>query len=487
MVAVFESDMINYKEKISRRCTMFKKEQRKAGIMGGIAIMLLCIVICVPVAHVGAKELVVKVGVLMDQTGPLASPGRKGLSTWLWYQEYFNSEVGGWKDVKGNRVKLKVLYGDTGFQPARTIALYKKFKAQGAVAMANIGSVELAAIRAMCLSDQIPVFTNSGSLIYPLPSPAFGHWPDYSACSAGVIDYIADKWAKSQAPWTKKRRPRLAFIGPEGYPSWAASITPEVMRYAKLKGVDVVGCFFIPLRPIDTKPQILAAKTKGADFIYTGIVISQAGAVIRDLIKLGFKGDPTKEQGRIEPITMFPVPPKQLITMLEGRKNLVQDVVIVGAHGDPWSDAPAMRLIRKYARKHGKLEVYDDNYVHEWWAATRCCKAIELALREVPANKLKGSDVMRAAFRIKDLDSGGVLPDPVTFTEEERIGIKRLRIDKIQGERRKLVGYFPYKMLAPMYTKEYAKAHGKKSIYSEQSLQWLSLSADEVGYERIKE
>ena len=37
------------------------------------------------------------------------------------------------------------------------------------------------------------------------------------------------------------------------------------------------------------------------------------------------------------------------------------------------------------------------------------------------------------------------------------------------------------------YTEEYAKDKGKKSIYSEESLKWLKLTTEEVGYKRIKE
>lgn len=436
-----------------------------------------------------AKEVVVKVGATLDQTGPLTIEGRKSLTAWEWYEEFINEEKGGWKDVEGNTVKLKVLHGDTGFKPGNTLSLYKKFKAEGVVAITQVGSVELAAVRSAALKDKMPLPTNSGSLVYPLPSPSTGHWPDYSACSAAVIDYVKEKWEKSDAPWTKNRAPKLAFVGPEGYPSWAACITPEVMRYAKLQGVDVVGKFFIPMRPIDTKPQIMSAKAKEADFIFAGLVVPQGGAIARDVYELGLKGDPTKQKGKIEVIGLFPMAALEMIQIAGGKWEAVAGMKIIGSHAYAWEDEPTLKTIRKYAAKHNKTDLLALQYVCAWYAAMRTGEAIRLALQKVPGDKLNRSDVWDAFLEIKDFDTGGIVPSKVTFDEENRIGMKKVRVDEIVGEKgkRQLVTYTDYKMLAPIYTKEYAKAHGKKSIYSDKTLDLLELKAEDVGFETIKE
>lgn len=434
-----------------------------------------------------ADDAVVKVGVAMDQTGPLSIEGRKGLTAWKWYAEYINEEQGGLKDADGNTVKLEVLQGDTGFNPRKTMSLYKKFKEEGAVAIATVGSVEVAAIRSQALKDKMPLPTNSGSLIYPLPSPCFGHWPDYTACSAAVIDYVKEKWAKSNSAWTRKRRPRMVFMGPEAYPSWEASITPEVMRYAKLQGVDVVGKLFFPIHPIDVKPQILSAKAVGPDFIYTGVVVSQGGAVVRDVYDLGLKGDPTQEEGKIEVIGMFPMSALEMIKLAGGRPEAVKGMKIAGSHAYVWEEGPTLELIRRYAKKHGEEELLDHNYVHEWYDAMRTGEAIKRALQKVPAEKVKGNDVWEAFLTLKDFDTGGIVPGKVTFSEEKRVGLENVRLDEVVGEKGKLqlVTYADYKMLAPMYTEEYAKKHGKKSIYSMESLKLLGLNVEDVGYKRI--
>lgn len=468
------------------RKIMDKKNLGKPAVIIFASFLILLGIVAYFTEEVFAKEIVVKVGVAMDQTGPLSTEGRKETTAWLWYEEYINNEKEGWKDISGNTVKLKVLYGDTGFNPAKTISLYKKFKGEGIVAISNVGSVELAAIRNMLLEDKIPAPTNSGSLIYPLPSPAFGHWADYSGCSAAVIDYIKQKWEGSKATWTKKRPPRLAFIGPEAYPSWEAGMTPEVMRYAKLNGVEIVGQFFIPLRPIDTKPQIMAAKAKKADFIYTGVVSGQGGPVVRDLYESGLRGDPTKDEGKIEIIGMFPMAALDVIKVAGGKKEAVEGMMIVGSLSFVWEDQPAFRVLRKYAEKYGETKELDQYYVAGWYMALRTDKAIELALKKVTGDKLKGSDVWEGFLNIKDFDTGGIVPGKISYSEEGRIGMEKIRIERVEGEKHILVTHVDRKMLAPIFTEDYAKARGKKSIYSEESLKLLKLTMEEVGYERIK-
>ena len=280
----------------------------------------------------------------------------------------------------------------------------------------------------------------------------------------------------------------MVFMGPEAYPSWQASITPEVMRYAELQGVDVVGKPFIPIRPIDVKSQILSAKAAGADFIYTGIVVSQGGAVVRDVYDLGLKGDPTKKEGEIEVIGMFPMSALEMIKLAGDRPEAVSDMRIIGSHAYILEDGPTLDLIRTYAKKHNKEDQLDHNYVHEWYNAMRTGEAIRRALKKVPAKDLKGEDVLEAFLTIKDFDTGGIVPEKVTFSEGKRVGLEKVRIDKIVGDKgkRELVTYTEYKMLSPMYTKKYAKAHGKKSIYSMKSLELLGLNVDDVGYKRIK-
>lgn len=259
------------------------------------------------------------------------------------------------------------------------------------------------------------------------------------------------------------------------------------MRYAKLRNVDIVGKFFIPIFPIDTKPQVMSAQEQKADFIYTGVVISQGGAVARDLYELGAKGDPTKEEGKIEIIGMFPMSGIPDMIKIAGAEEAVNGMILVGDLANIWENQPELLKIREYAQKHGRKDL-DHNYVHEWYSAMTICKAIEMALQKVPADELKGSHVWEAMLNIKNFDTGGIVPNKVTYSEEQRLGIgEKVRIDRIEGKNVVRVGYVENRMLAPIYTEEYARAHGHKSIYSSESLKWLNLSPEEVGYKRIKE
>ena len=77
------------------------------------------------------------------------------------------------------------------------------------------------------------------------------------------------------------------------------------------------------------------------------------------------------------------------------------------------------------------MDDLDHNYVHEWYSAMTTGKAIEMALHKVPADELKGSHVWEAMLSIKGFDTGGIVPNKVTYSEEQRLGI---------GEKVRLIG-----------------------------------------------
>lgn len=184
---------------------------------------------------------------------------------------------------------------------------------------------------------------------------------------------------------------------------------------------------------------------------------------------------------------MFPLQSEQMIKLAGGRQDVVEGVLVVGSHAYVWEDKPALRLVRKYAEKFGDMEGLDSSYVHEWLSAQYTDKAIEIALQKVPGDKLTGAHVMDAFLRVRNLDSGGIVPTPVSFSEENRVALDKVRVERIQDRKHVLVTYTDYKMLAPIYTEEYAKQRGKKSIYSDQTLTLLKLTAEQVGYQKIRE
>ena len=88
----------------------------------------------------------------------------------------------------------------------------------------------MAAIRGTLMEDKIPDSTNSGALIYPLPSPAIGPlcrllglFRLYYRLREGEVGPEQVTMDEAEAAEAGFCRLRLS--------SWVATFTPEVMRY----------------------------------------------------------------------------------------------------------------------------------------------------------------------------------------------------------------------------------------------------------------
>lgn len=229
---------------------------------------------CAPQAP--AKEKVIKIGYLLDLTGPVSvSLGKNTLATWLTPYRDLNDRGG------INGVRVEPMWEDYAFNVDRAVAAYKKFKDGGAVVIHPITTLAAEAIQPLSTRDRIPLVGNSTT--DKLVDPTQWHYtlsPSYTQMFASIIKYVKDNWKDTS------RKPRIAQIAwdaPIGRGHIAAS-----EAYAKQIGVDLGPWEFIPLIPLDTTPNLLRIKDAKPDFVVLqfGNNIS-AVSVLRDALKLG--------------------------------------------------------------------------------------------------------------------------------------------------------------------------------------------------------
>jgi len=231
---------------------------------------------CAPKAP--EKEKVIKVGYLIDLTGPVSpSLGKNTLATWLSNYRDANDKGG------INGVRIEVLWEDYAFNVDRAVAAYKKFKDGGAYIVHPITTLAAEAITPLATRDKILVVGNSTT--DKLVDPTQWHYtldPTYTQMFANVIDYVKANWKDTS------RKPRIAQIG------WDAPLARghvEVAeRYAAKVGVDVGPWEFIPMIPLDTTPNLLRIRDAKADYVVLqfGNNVSSV-SVLRDAQKLGIR------------------------------------------------------------------------------------------------------------------------------------------------------------------------------------------------------
>ncbi len=369
---------------------------------------------CTP--KVPAKEKVIKVGYLMDITGPIAfAVGKNGPPQYLASYRYMN-ETG----LFGS-ASIDVLWEDYSGNVDRAVAAYKKMKDAGVVVFRPMTTISGEAIQPLGTRDQIPIVGNSTT--DKLLDPTQWHYtasPSYTQMFTTILKWIKDNWKDPS------RKPRVAQVGndaPIGRGHIAAS-----EAYAKEIGVDVGPWEFIPMIPLDTTPNILRLKDSKADFVIFQLA-GPAGAdvVLRDAVKLGLLNNFTWIAG-LQVAHWEQVPGH--IKEMDG---------IYGINEAPYPDEqdnPGVKfmtdVLSRYLAPDPTLKrPYFGTVTNLMWTADFILgEAVRRALDKGGYDKLNGKAVKDALDTIKDYDPHG-LRVPQTFGPNRRQGSATFRILKM--------------------------------------------------------
>lgn len=366
---------------------------------------------CAPKAP--PKEKIIKVGYLIDLTGPVSATfGKNTLAHFLAPYRNYN-ETGFFGDVK-----VDVLWEDYAFNVDRAAAAYKKFKDGGAVVVHAFTTLAAESIQPLSTRDQIPIVGISTT--DKLVDPAQWHYttaPSYTQMFANILKWVKDNWKDTS------RKPRVAQIGwdaPIGRGHVAAS-----EQYAQKIGVDIGPWEFIPNLPLDTTPNLLRLRDAKADFVVLQFGSPASVAqVLRDAQKLGLKDKFTWVLG-FQVLHWEGTP---LLTELSDGLTGISDTV--------FPEEPGARFISDVVGKYVapdavlKRPYFGSATAVEWGGDLVISEAIKRAVAKVGYAKVDGKAVKDAIETIKDFDPQGLKPK-LTFGPQQRQGSTSTRMVKV--------------------------------------------------------
>ena len=266
-------------------------------IVFALLVVAVVIVGCAPQATTPtATAKTITVGILGSLTGPLRSIGEGAVCVQDYYTDLNETEGGiKYKDPKSGKeevVPVKILMGDHGWDAAKCISLYERFKLQGMQFVFANGSAPTAAIYAAAARDKIPglqVDTTCDPFIYDLPKPYIAmDGPTLPAYNPGTLEYMADLWKKAG----KTTKPKIGFLA-------ADVATRRVMDKPELgmadhatrllaDKLDYLGVSFVPIAPVDTKAELTKFIEKNVDILMVEHWGSGAcRVIINDAVTLG--------------------------------------------------------------------------------------------------------------------------------------------------------------------------------------------------------
>jgi len=378
------------------------------GIILAVALtVLLLVAACAPASPVVEKK-VVEIGSIDSLTGPGSRADQLCLLGEMDYVRYFNEE----ERIPG--VITQIVWRDSARTPEKWISAYEALKGRGIPVISSRESVSRGYMDRL-ERDKMPLVSDNTNqeMVYP-PGWYYFTCPTWAEQFAVVAEYIMESWQE-------ERPPRLAFMLIDT--SFGRQIEVTGTRYAQELGFEMLPLETVPFVPLDTTPQLLRVKERGADFVYISGLIVTSGPILRDAERLGlldeihFSGSKISagkaliemagvaSEGYLFPLTR----PSIFETELRGIK-LVRDVQM------------------KY---HGEV-VEEEEYIGGWIPAAIICEAVRRAVENVGYENIDGAAVKEALDSIRDFDVDGLVT--ITYNPpDDHAGCREVAVYQIRG------------------------------------------------------
>ena len=410
-----------------RRQKLNMKRVARLALVLSMALLLLALPLfgaCVPEEEeeepgpVGPTKTTVLLGAFVGLTGPAAEDCTGYWEGYVDYVKWINEEEGG-IEVNGVKYKIDFRYWDSGYTIPRALTLLKKAVDEEIPLLILNSQGEEEALKPMVAKEEIPVITGSiGEALASPPGWIYGITPGYPAGFGLGIDWIVENWAETRAP-------NIGFL------TWdvaygRAILTDECLAYAEEKGVNIVGTEFLPSMPLDLSPQLLKLKDAGADYIFGNYTEPQTSLLVRQAHELGVTPG-AKLFGSVWAFN-------------PGTVRLVGAEACEGYMGTmdiPWwtDDTPGVKLMKEMRHKYRPdAPEWTFQYPKGIVLIEAAREILRRTIEAVGIDNVTGANVKKHGIdAMKNYkDPNGFLPE-VTFSADDIVGVKKLRIGIMEG------------------------------------------------------
>jgi len=361
----------------------------------------------------GVKDNIVKVGLIMDQTGPAASV-TVGLTQAIRSLVRHANENGG---ICGRKIKLIV--EDDRYNIPAAISAFKKlfYKDKVAVLMGPSGSSALNALMGKIEKEKIPLISTS------MPEIAVNPFKRYVFTVADIypnqmnvlVDYIFKD--------LKAEKPRIAVVYPDNRTGKVD--LRSTLKRLRLYQVEPVAKKVLNPGAVDASSQIMSLKRVNPDHIILPGGSPQPTIVfLRDLKKYGLS---------VPVFGSFATCAEEVIEMTGQASRNWYSVSCLSS----WYDAgPGVARMRKITLQHhprtekpyrGKL------YTHGWVMGTVMIEGLKRAGRNL--NREAYIDALEC---IRNLDTGGIT-GPISYSSKSHKGGDSWKIFKADPDTGKFI------------------------------------------------
>jgi branched-chain amino acid transport system substrate-binding protein len=356
----------------------------------------------------GDTEGPIKIGVIADRSGATADVGTPYNEGMLGYVEWRNAKGG----IEGR--SIEAMSNDYAYQVPKAEELYKKYVADGAVAIQGWGTGDSEALRKKVASDELPFMSASYAEVLTdvKESPYnFVVAPTYSDQMRVALDWIAQDSAG--------RRTQVAVFHHDS-PFGTAPVA-DGQKWLAEKGYDLGYKSFAMPRTPNFVGLLSQARSLGAKYIVIQNVSSPAAQVAKDI----------KAQNLDMKIVCLNWCADELF-IKTATPAVAEGHIMLQPFAPPGAAKPGHAEIEEFLKGKGSsLKDKGLHYVQGWWTMAAMAQGIEKVLKD--GEELNGPNIRKALEGLQ-LDTGGVVGGgAVKFSADSHRGSTGTGIYQVKG------------------------------------------------------
>ncbi len=377
-------------------------------------IVVLIVVVGVIVYFSGETEQAkvardIKVGAIINLTGPASSWGQYHAKGHKDYFRYVNEEKGG---VAGNKINLTVV--DSAYKVSEALKYVKKFCSQDKMDMMATWSAGAGIMAKPIIQDckipNINYSTYQGILKDPVDY-VYLPFGSYILDSHAVLEYIKAIHKGADAP-------KVGLLTYNN--AYGKSIHAPSKEYAEKNNINIVDIEEFPPKALDLNTELLRLKQKGAEYIFVqnlpSAIIMALQAADRANYDVKFFGTWTSTDP----------------DFFKRGKDLIRDRVYMQFSGClPGDDAPAMKILEEMWEKYGTVKKFDASY----WEGVAIAMIMERAFQKAhdQFGEINAETINQALETFNDEDMGGIVPN-ITYTKTDHSASFKARIVQVHED-----------------------------------------------------
>lgn len=351
----------------------------------------------------------IKVGAVINLTGPASSWGQYHAKGHKDYFRYVNEVKGG---IAGNKIDLTVV--DHAYKVPETVKFVKKFctlDKMDMIATWDAGSGLMA--KPIIQKYKTPTINYSTDQAILKPPIDYMYLPfgSYIMDSYAVLEYIRTIHPGKEAP-------KVGLLTYNN--AYGKTIHAPSKEYGAKHGIDVVDIEEFPTKTLDLTTELLRLKEAGAEYVFVQILPSHIIMALKCADKINYD------------VPFFGTWTATDPDFFTRGKGLIRDRVCMQFTGAlPVDGTPGIRVMEGLWKRYKTVTTFDNSY----WEGVVIGMIMERAFQRAykKFGEINSETINDALETFRDEDFGGLVPN-TTYTKTDHSGSFTARIVKINED-----------------------------------------------------